>query len=74
MGVPLNRGTLPLDSHLLEADNETIKKVSCSGRDHIMKLREERDRLAYEWSEEYAKRASSAKQSGAGAHLGRVCS
>ena len=31
-----------------------------------MKLREERDRLAYDWSEEYAERASSAKQSGAG--------
>ena len=31
-----------------------------------MKLREERDRLAYEWSEEYAERASSAKQSGVG--------
>ena len=31
-----------------------------------MKLREERDRLGYDWSEEYAERASSAKQSGAG--------
>ena len=30
-----------------------------------MKLREERDRLAYDWSEEYAECASSAKQSGA---------
>ena len=30
-----------------------------------MKLREERDRMAYDWSEEYAMRASSAKQSGA---------
>ena len=31
-----------------------------------MKLREERDRMAYDWLEEYAIRASSAKQSGAG--------
>ena len=31
-----------------------------------MKLREERDRMAYDWSEEYATHASSAKQSGAG--------
>ena len=31
-----------------------------------MKLREEQDRMAYDWSEEYAMRASSAKQSGAG--------
>ena len=30
-----------------------------------MKLREERDKVAYDWSEEYARRASSAKQSGA---------
>ena len=33
-------------------------------RDHIMKLREERERMAYDWLEEYAMRASSAKQSG----------
>ena len=31
-----------------------------------MKLREERDKMAYDWSEEYARHASSAKQSGAG--------
>ena len=31
-----------------------------------MKLREEQDRLADEWSEEYAQRAASAKQSAAG--------
>ena len=31
-----------------------------------MKLREERDKMAYDWSEEYAMHASSAKQSGAG--------
>ena len=30
-----------------------------------MKLREERDKMAYDWLEEYAMRASSAKQSGA---------
>ena len=31
-----------------------------------MKLREERERMAYDWLEEYAMRASSAKQSGTG--------
>ena len=37
-----------------------------------MKLREERDRMAYDWSEEYARRASLAKQSGLDlAHLGQ---
>ena len=51
---------------LLEADKRRKRRLAALARDHIMKLREERDRLAYEWSEEYAQRASSAKQSGAG--------
>ena len=51
---------------LLEADRRRKRRLAALPRDHIMKLREERDRLAYEWSEEYAERASSAKQSGAG--------
>ena len=51
---------------LLEADKRRRRRLAALARDHIMKLREERDRLAYDWSEEYAKCASSAKQSGAG--------
>ena len=51
---------------LLEADKRRKRRLAALARDHIMKLREERDRLAYDWSEEYAERASSAKQSGAG--------
>ena len=51
---------------LLEADKRHKRRLAALARDHIMKLREEWDRLAYEWSEEYAERASSAKQSGAG--------
>ena len=51
---------------LLEADKRRKRRLAALARDHIMKLREERDRLAYEWSEEYAQHASSAKQSGAG--------
>ena len=51
---------------LLEADKRHKRRLAALARDHIMKLREERDRLAYEWSEEYAERASSAKQSGVG--------
>ena len=51
---------------LLEADKRCKRRLAALARDHIMKLREERDRLAYEWSEEYAQCASSAKQSGAG--------
>ena len=51
---------------MLEADKRRKRRLAALARDHIMKLREERDRLAYEWSEQYAQRASSAKQSGAG--------
>ena len=51
---------------LLEADKRCRRRLAALARDHIMKLREERDRMAYDWSEEYAKHASSAKQSGAG--------
>ena len=51
---------------LLEADKRRKRRLAALARDHILKLREERDRLAYDWSEEYAERASSAKQSGVG--------
>ena len=51
---------------LLEADKRRRRRLAALARDHIMKLREERDRMAYDWSEEYATRASSAKRSGAG--------
>ena len=51
---------------LLEADKRRRRRLAALARDHIMKLREERDRMAYDWAEEYAKRASSIKQSGAG--------
>ena len=51
---------------LLEADKRCKRRLAALARDHIMKLREERDRLAYDWYEEYAECASSAKQSGAG--------
>ena len=50
---------------LLEADKRRRRRLAALARDHIMKLREEQDRLAYDWSEEYATRASSAKQNGA---------
>ena len=57
---------------LLEADRRRKRRLAALARDHIMKLREERDRLAYKWSEEYAEHASSAKQSGLDlAHLGQ---
>ena len=51
---------------LLETDKRRRRRLAALARDHIMKLREERDRMAYDWSEEYATHASSAKRSGAG--------
>ena len=51
---------------LLEADKRRRRRLAALARDHIMNLREERDRMAYDWSEEYATHASSAKRSGAG--------
>ena len=49
---------------LIEADMKCRRRLAALARDHIMKLREERERMAYDWLEEYAMRASSAKQSG----------
>ena len=54
------------DQQLIEADKRRRKKLATLARDHIMKLREEREKMACDWLEEYAMRASSAKQSGAG--------
>ena len=48
---------------LLEADKKRKRRLAALARDHIIKLREERDRLADEWAEEYAQRAASVKQS-----------
>ena len=48
---------------LIEADMKRRRMVALA-RDHIMKFREERERIAYDWLEEYAMRASSARQSG----------
>ena len=46
---------------LIEADKRRRRRLAALARDHIMKLREEQDRMAYDWSEEYATHASSAK-------------
>ena len=54
------------DQQLIEADKKRRRRLAALARDHIMKLREERERMAYDWLEEYAKRASSARQSGTG--------
>ena len=63
---PSEQGYPTPRQQLLEADKKHRRRLAALARDHIMKLREERDRMAYDWSEEYAMRASSVKQSGAG--------
>ena len=54
------------NQQLIEADKRRRRRLAALARDHIMKLREEREKMAYDWLEEYAMRASSAKQSGIG--------
>ena len=54
------------NQQLIEANKRHRRRLATLARDHIMKLRKERERMAYDWLEEYAMRASSAKQSGIG--------
>ena len=54
------------NQQLIDADKKCKRRLATLARDHIMKLREERERMAYDWLEEYAMRASLAKQSGTG--------
>ena len=54
------------DQQLIEADKKRRRRLAALARDHIMKLREERERMAYDWLEEYARCATSARQSGTG--------
>ena len=63
---PSEQGYHTPRQQLLEANKKHKRRLAALARDHIMKLREERDRMAYDWSEEYVMRASSTKQSGAG--------
>ena len=52
------------DQQLIEAHKKRRRRLAALARDHIMRLREERERMAYDWLEEYARCASSARQSG----------
>ena len=61
---PSEQGYPTPRQQLLEADKKHRRRLAALARDHIMKLREERDKMAYDWSEEYAMCASSAKQNG----------
>ena len=49
------------NQQLIEADKKRRRRLAALAGDHIMKLREERERMAYDWLEEHTMRASSAK-------------
>ena len=61
---PSEQEYLTPNQQLIEADKKRRRRLAALARDHIMKLREEQERMAYDWLEEYAMCASSAKQSG----------
>ena len=63
-GSPLRQGSPSPEQRIVEADKRRQKRLAALARDHIVKLREEREQMAYSWLEEYAKRAFSAKQEG----------
>ena len=47
-----------IEQQLVEADKRCRKRLAMLARDHIIKLREERQRMAGEWLEEYTIRAT----------------
>ena len=49
---------------LIEADKRRKKRLAALARDHIIKLREERQNLAHGWLDEYSERATSARLQG----------
>ena len=60
-----SRQVSPLpEQRIVEADKRCQKRLAALARDHIVKLREEREQMAYGWLGEYAEQAFSAKQEG----------
>ena len=51
---------------LIEADKRCKKRLAALARDHIIKLREERQNLAQDWLNKYSERATSARLQGKG--------
>ena len=63
-GSPLRQGSPSPEQRIVEADKRRQKRLAAVARDHIVKLREERQRMAYGWLGEYAEWAFSAKLGG----------
>ena len=57
---------------LVEADKRCRKRLAALARGHIIKLRQERQRMACEWLEEYSIRVASAKLRGTGLNTFRA--
>ena len=63
-GNLLRQGSSSPEQRIVEVDKRCQKRLAALARDHIIKLREERERMAYGWLGEYAEQAFSAKQGG----------
>ena len=53
-GGPPRQESLSPEQRIVEADKRHQKRLSALARDHIVKLREERQRMAYDWLEKYS--------------------
>ena len=53
-GGPSRQGSPLQEQRIVEADKRHQKRLAALARDHIVKLREERERMAYGWLGEYA--------------------
>ena len=53
-GDILRQGSSSPEQRIVEADKRCQKRLAALARDHIIKLREERERMAYGWLGEYA--------------------
>ena len=62
-GNSLRQGSPP-EHRIVETDKRCQKRLAALARDHIIKLREEREHMAYGWLGEYAEWGFSAKQGG----------
>ena len=53
-GGPSSQGSPLPEQRIVEADKRCQKRLAALARDHIVKLREEREWMAYGWLGEYA--------------------
>ena len=61
---PLEKKYFTPNQQLIETDMRQRKRLAALARDHIMKLREERQQMAYDWLREYSRWASFTKLKG----------